>query len=56
MQFLRAISASSSRGFTYYVLALEFRTFDRSLLDSQLLAKSQTLQYLITSAEKQATK
>ena len=56
LKFLQAISASSSRGFLYYVLALEFWTFVRSLLDSQLLAKSQTLHYQITSAEKQATK
>jgi len=56
MQFLQAINSSSSRGFLYYVLALEFRTFDRSLLDSQSLAKSQTLHYQITSADKQATK
>jgi len=56
VQFLQAINALSSRGFLYYVLALEFWTFDRSLLNSQSLAKSQTLQYLITSADKQATK
>ena len=37
-------------------LVLEFGSFDCSLLNSQLLAKSQTLQYLITSADKQATK
>jgi len=37
------------------ILALEFGTFDCSLLDSQLLAKSQILQDQITSADKQAT-
>jgi hypothetical protein len=35
---------------------IEFRTFDRSLLGSQLLAKSQILQDQIASADKQATK
>jgi len=34
----------------------KFRAFDRSLLDSQLLAKSQILQDQIASADKQATK
>ena len=33
------------------VLALEFRTFDRSLLDSQLLAKSQIIDDQVASAE-----
>jgi hypothetical protein len=56
VQFLQAINALSSRGFLYYVLALEFWTFDRSLLDGQLLTKSRILQYLITSANKQTTK
>jgi hypothetical protein len=49
---LQAIYTLSSRGFLYYIVALEFRTFDRSLLDSQLLAKSQILQEQITSADK----
>ena len=40
----------------YPILVLEFRTFDRSLLDSQLLAKSQILQDQIASVDKQATK
>jgi hypothetical protein len=39
----------------FYFLALEVRTFDRSLLDSQLLAKGQILQDKITSADKEAT-
>jgi hypothetical protein len=46
----------SLHGFPYYILALEFRMFDRLLLDSQLLAKSQILQDQITSADKRATK
>jgi hypothetical protein len=51
LQLLQAISTLSSRGFLYYVLALEFGTFDCSLL-----AKSQILQDQIASADKQATK
>jgi len=56
LQFLQAINTLSSRGFLYYVLALEFGTFDRSLLDSQLLARSQILQNQVGSADEQATK
>ena len=40
----------------YPILVLEFGSFDCSLLDSQLLAKSQILQDQIASADKQATK
>jgi hypothetical protein len=54
--FLQAIATLSSRGFLSYVLALEFLMFDHSLLDNQLLAKSQILHHQTTSADKQAAK
>jgi len=56
LQFLQAISTLSSRRLLYYVLAPEFRLFDCSLLDSQVLGKSQILHDQIASADKEATK
>lgn len=40
----------------YPILVLEFGSFDCSLLNSQLLAKSRIFQDQIASADKQATK